>query len=172
MCWYGYPSAQLRSCLGCISGFPNYLFLWLGQIVEGRDSCELLLTRGKVLRTKRKGAVEVKGWAPYDQVYCMNQACEAAGLPPFTLHEFRHTCASALVNHGVPLAYVAAQLGHSDTRMVERYYRHLSPNAQADSVRSLTPKLGISEASKVQALRIAGIWHQFSCGQRILGIKF
>jgi integrase len=143
------------------SGKSRHVYLteeaqaWFCQIVEGRDSCELLLTRGKVLRTKRKGVVEDKGWAPYDQVYCMNQACEAAKLPPFTFHELRHTYASALVNHGVPLAYVAAQLGHSDTRMVERYYGHLSPNAQADSVRSLAPKLGISEAPKVQALKIA-----------------
>ncbi len=143
------------------SGKSRHVFLteeaqaWFSQIVEGRDSCELLLTRGNVLRTKRKGLVEDKGWAPYDQVYCMNQACEAAGLPPFTFHELRHTYASALVNHGVPLAYVAAQLGHSDTRMVERYYGHLSPNAQADSVRTHAPKLGIG-ATKVQPLRFTG----------------
>ena len=142
------------------SGKSRHVYLteeaqaWFSQIIEGRDSCELLLTRGNVLRTKRKGIVEDKGWAPYDQVYCMNQACEAANLPFFTFHELRHTYASALVNHGVPLAYVAAQLGHTDTRMVERYYGHLSPNAQADSVRSLAPKLGISEAPKVQPLKI------------------
>ena len=144
------------------SGQSRHVYLteeaqgWFRELVEGRDSCDLLLTRKNVLRTKRKGLVEDKGWAPYDQVYCMNQACEAAGLPPFTFHELRHTYASALVNHGVPLAYVAAQLGHSDTRMVERYYGHLSPNAQADSVRSLSPKLGISGAPKVQPLKVAG----------------
>lgn len=144
------------------SGKSRHVYLteeaqvWFSQIIEGRDSCELLLTRSNVVRTKRKKAIEEKAWARYDQVYCMNKACEAANLPPFTFHEFRHTYASALVNHGVPLAYVAAQLGHSDTRMVERYYGHLSPNAQADSVRSLAPKLGISEAPKVQTLKIAG----------------
>jgi integrase len=144
------------------SGKSRHVFLteeaqaWFNQIVAGRDSCELLLTRAHVFRTKRKQAIEEKAWAPYDQVYCMNQACEAAKLPPFTFHELRHTYASALVNHGVPLAYVAAQLGHSDTRMVERYYGHLSPNAQADSVRSLAPSLGIGNP-KVQPLKMAGV---------------
>jgi integrase len=142
------------------SGKSRHVYLteeaqaWFSQTVEGRDSCDLLLTRTNVLRTKRKKAIEEKAWAPYDQVYCMNQACEAAELPPFTFHELRHTYASALVNHGVPLAYVAAQLGHTDTRMVERYYGHLSPNAQADSVRSLAPSLGIGNP-KVQPLRAA-----------------
>jgi integrase len=145
------------------SGRPRHIYLteeaqaWFREISGDRDSCELLLTRDRVLRTKRKGIAEGTGWAPYDQVYCMHQACAAAALPPFTFHELRHTYASALVNHGVPLAYVAAQLGHTDTRMVERYYGHLSPNAQADSIRNLAPKLGISETPKVQPLRIAGV---------------
>jgi integrase len=144
------------------SGKSRHIYLtqesqaWFKQITDGRDSCELLLTRREVVRTKRKGLVEETGWAPYDQVYCMHLACEAAKLTFLTFHELRHTYASALVNHGVPLAYVAAQLGHTDTRMVERYYGHLSPNAQAEAIRSLAPKLGISEASKVQALKIAG----------------
>jgi len=143
------------------SGKPRHIYLteeaqaWFKAVVGGRESCALLLTRGQVLRTKRKGISEGIGWAPYDQVYHMHQACEAAALPPFTFHELRHTYASALVNHGVPLAYVAAQLGHSDTRMVERYYGHLCPNAQADSIRNLAPKLGIAEAPKVQILKLA-----------------
>jgi integrase len=145
------------------SGKSRHIYLteeakaWFQGITEGRDSCELLLTRGPVVRTKRKGLVEEAGWAPYDQVYCMHQACEVAKLTLLTFHELRHTYASALVNHGVPLAYVAAQLGHTDTRMVERYYGHLSPNAQADAIRSLAPKLGITEAVKVQTLKISGV---------------
>ncbi len=53
-----------------------------------------------------------------------------------TFHELRQTYASILVNHGVALAYVAAQLGHTDTRMFEQYYGHLCPNAQAEAIRS------------------------------------
>lgn len=125
---------------------------WSQEMTQGRDAVELLLIRGRVVRTKRKGIADGTGWAPYDEVYCMHQACRAADLTPLTFHELRHTYASALVNHGVPLVYVAAQLGHTDTRMVERFYGHLSPNAQAEAVRSLAPKLGISGSPKVQPL--------------------
>jgi hypothetical protein len=33
---------------------------------------------------------------------------------------------------GVPLAVIAAQLGHADIRMVEKHYGHLAPNYVAD----------------------------------------
>jgi len=35
---------------------------------------------------------------------------------------------------GVPLAVIAAQLGHADIRMVEKHYGHLAPNYVADTV--------------------------------------
>ena len=43
---------------------------------------------------------------------------------------------SALAMRGVPMGVIAAQLGHSDTRMTERHYAHLSPNYVADTVRA------------------------------------
>jgi hypothetical protein len=39
----------------------------------------------------------------------------------------RHTYASALAMQGVPMAVIAAQLGHSDTRMTEKHCAHLAP---------------------------------------------
>jgi len=51
---------------------------------------------------------------------------------------------------GVPLAVVAAQLGHADTRMVENHYGHLSPSyIVADTVRATFAALGILEPSNV-----------------------
>lgn len=70
-------------------------------------------------------------------------ACNTAKIEPLTFHELRHTYASNLVNAGVPLAFVAAQLGHVDTRMVELHYGHLAQTAVAESIRTLTPKLGL-----------------------------
>ena len=49
----------------------------------------------------------------------------------------------------VPLAVVAAQLGHSDTRMVEKHYGHLAPNYIADTVRTAFGRLGIVEPSNI-----------------------
>jgi integrase len=60
-------------------------------------------------------------------------ACEAAGIPTFTIHELRHHYASALVAGGLPLLEVAKAMGQSDTRMVEKTYAHLVPGA-ADRV--------------------------------------
>jgi site-specific recombinase XerD len=48
----------------------------------------------------------------------------------------RHSYASRLAMKGVPLAVIAAQLGHSDTRMVEKHFGHLSPGYVADTVRA------------------------------------
>ena len=56
---------------------------------------------------------------------------------------------------GVPLAVVAAQLGHKDTRMVEKHYGHLAPNYVADTVRAAFGPLGIVEPAEVVRLRLA-----------------
>ena len=62
--------------------------------------------------------------------------------------------ASALVNAHLPLAFVAAQLGHSDTRMVEKHYGHLAPSALKDAIRKLAPTLGIFRPGKLDGLKI------------------
>ena len=56
----------------------------------------------------------------------------------------------------MPLAVVAAQLGHADTRMVENHYGHLSPPYIADTVRATFAALGILEPSNVVPMR--GAW--------------
>jgi integrase len=42
----------------------------------------------------------------------------------WTSHEIRHTAISLLCDAGVPLEQVADQVGHVDTRMIQRVYRH------------------------------------------------
>jgi hypothetical protein len=43
---------------------------------------------------------------------------------------------SILAMQAVPMALIARQLGHSDTRMTERHYAHLAPNYVADTIRA------------------------------------
>lgn len=51
--------------------------------------------------------------------------CRRAGLKDVRMHDLRHTFASNLVNAGQSLFVVSRALGHSTTRMSERY-AHLS----------------------------------------------
>ena len=59
--------------------------------------------------------------------------------------------------NGVPLLVVAENLGHADTRMVERHYGHLAPSYVADAIRSGAPRFGIKADRKVVALK--GSWN-------------
>jgi len=71
--------------------------------------------------------------------------------PPNTL---RHTYASLMVMDGVPLMVIARNLGHADTRMVEKHYGHLATSYIREAIRSAKP-LGIGDTAKVVPL--AGI---------------
>jgi len=56
--------------------------------------------------------------------------------------------------NGVPLMVVAKNLGHTDTRMVEKHYGHLAAGYVADAIRADAPKFGIKpEKTNVKALR-------------------
>jgi integrase len=56
---------------------------------------------------------------------------------------------------GAPLMVVAENLGHADTRMVERHYGHLAQSYVADTIRKTAPSFG-TEPSNVERLRSAG----------------
>jgi integrase len=141
------------------SGKPRHIALtaeaaeWFGEQVAGHGAGESLLSRPNAKGMVRKYQSDPLAWGPHDQKKVMAEACIAAKIEPLGFHELRHTYASGLVNAGVPLAYVAAQLGHTDTAMVEKYYGHLSPSALADSIRKLAPVLAISEP-KAMPLKI------------------
>jgi integrase len=57
----------------------------------------------------------------------------AAGLPDVRFHDLRHTFASWLLHHGSSLADVRDLLGHSDSRVTDRY-AHLAPSHLAKAV--------------------------------------
>ncbi len=54
---------------------------------------------------------------------------------------------------GAPLQVVAKNLGHADTRMVEKHYTHLAPSWVADTIRAVAPSLGIKPKGKVTPIR-------------------
>lgn len=95
-------------------------------------------------------------WGQSHQQRPLEAASEIAKIEPaVNFHILRHTYASSLAMNGVPMGVIAAQLGHSDTRMTEKHYAHLSPNYVADTVRAAFPDLGIVEKSKVSRIKIS-----------------
>lgn len=96
-------------------------------------------------------------WGKSHQAWPLIDASAFAKIePPATFHILRHTYASALAMRGVPMGVIAAQLGHSDTRMTEKHYAHLTPSHVADTIRaSLPPRAGFVK-SDVALLRREG----------------
>jgi hypothetical protein len=54
--------------------------------------------------------------------------------------------------NGVPPLVVAKNLGHSDTRMVEKHYGHLAPGYIVDAIRAGAPKFGFKRDRKIVTL--------------------
>ncbi len=85
-------------------------------------------------------------WAPSNQNRPMKAACRGARIEPEgNFHCLRHTYASHAIMNGAPLLVVAKNLGHADTRMVEKHYGHLAPSYIADAIRAVAPRFGLPE---------------------------
>ena len=83
-------------------------------------------------------------WKHSDQYRAINAASAAAEITPaIGFHILRHTYASWLAMKGVPMAVIAAQLGHADTRITEKHYAHLGPSYVAQTVRAAFEDLGL-----------------------------
>jgi integrase len=110
-------------------------------VCAGRAGRELLFRNGD------------REWRKSEQNRPMIAACEHAKIAPaVSFHALRHTWASLAVMAGVPLLVIAKNLGHADTRMVERHYGHLAPSYVAEAIRAGAPRFG-AVASNVKPLR-------------------
>lgn len=142
------------------SGKPRHVVLteegaaFFKGAVAGLDVGALIFTHEAFDGRKWKASKVQRAWRKSEQQRPMNAACKAAQIAPLGFHQLRHSYASALVNAGVPLAFIAEQLGHSDTRMVEKHYGHLAPSALKEAIRKLAPKLGIHTDARVEHLKI------------------
>jgi integrase len=87
-------------------------------------------------------------WGKSHQARPIEEASARAKIsPPANFHVTRHTWASHAVMNGVPLLVVAKNLGHSDTRMVEKHYGHLAPSYVADAIRAGAPRFGVKPSN-------------------------
>ncbi|MDR4305677.1 site-specific integrase [Chelatococcus sambhunathii] len=83
-------------------------------------------------------------WKPATYQRPFKAALDRAKIENLTLHELRHSYASAMVKAGAPLLVVAHALGHSDTRMCEKHYAHLAPSYVAETIRRTAPDLKVA----------------------------
>jgi integrase len=115
---------------------------FFAAIAPGRSGAEILLRKSDGGR-----------WMKSNQARPMVEACARARIEPAAnFHCLRHTYASHAVMAGAPLIVVARNLGHADTRMVEKHYGHLSASYVADAIRAAAPRFGIAGDRNVASI--------------------
>lgn len=57
-----------------------------------------------------------------------NKYCKQAGVKQIRIHDFRHSCASFLINNGASIVLVSKYLGHSKISITLDTYTHLYKN--------------------------------------------
>ena len=133
------------------SGKPRHIVLskegqkFFSRMITGKKPDDFIFTRPDGGR-----------WGTSHQHRPFKSAIARAKVGDLAFHELRHTYASRLIMGGAPLSVVAGQLGHSDTRMIEKHYGHLSPSFRADSIRASFGEIGILGPSSVTPFREIG----------------
>lgn len=121
------------------------------QLCAGRDGTESIF-RGA------DGSI----WNKSDQARPMRTAlCSSPDHTPISFHALRHTWASLAAMNGVPLMVVAKNLGHADTRMVEKHYGHFAPSYVTDAIRADAPALPAPYSAATRFMR--------ACAARAVG---
>ena len=96
-------------------------------------------------------------WRKAHQTRPMHEACSRAGITPAaSFHALRHTYASLTIMSGAPLIVVARNLGHTDTKMVEQHYGHLTASYVANEIRRAAPRFGFETEGNVTPIAAPG----------------
>lgn len=74
---------------------------------------------------------------PRNAFRALRTAAKRAGLPDAGLHTLRHTAASVMLSHGVPLKVVSDILGHSSIAITGDVYGHVSPDVSREAIATL-----------------------------------
>lgn len=72
--------------------------------------------------------------------YQKNKDCKLAGVKQIRIHDFRHSCASLLINSGATINVVAKYLGHTKIDETLNTYSHLFKN-QMNEIINIINKL-------------------------------
>ena len=66
-----------------------------------------------------------------------NQYCELSGLKQIRIHDFRHSCASYLINKGASITLVSKYLGHSKSSITLDVYTHFYKSELIEIINNL-----------------------------------
>lgn len=66
-----------------------------------------------------------------------NNYCKAAGVKQIRIHDFRHSCATLLINRGASIALVSKYLRHSKISTTANIYIHLYKSELDDMIKTL-----------------------------------
>lgn len=127
---------------------------------RGRSSSDLMFQNtgrqkraSKQFSGRKRVSVDDGAWRQSEQLRPMIEACARANVvPAIGFHGLRHTWASHSVMNGMPLIVVAKNLGHADTRMVEKHYGHLSPSFTKEAIRAGAPQFGYESESNLVSI--------------------
>ncbi len=72
---------------------------------------------------------------------------EQAGLPRITPHGLRHSCASLLMQAGVPVKAISERLGHSSVNITLNVYAHLVEDMQHDAALAMSALIAPPKAA-------------------------
>lgn len=67
----------------------------------------------------------------------MKKYAEKAGLEPIHVHDLRHSHASYLIHHGVPITTISRRLGHANANITLSVYAHMYIESENDVVSML-----------------------------------
>lgn len=73
------------------------------------------------------------------------------GLKHLRFHDLRHSCASLLLAHDVPMKAIQEWLGHSNFTITANLYSHLEYNAKVNSAETIARVLGGKSEDKPEA---------------------
>lgn len=66
-----------------------------------------------------------------------NEYCKKANVKQIRIHDFRHSCASLLINQGASIALVSKYLGHADISITLKTYTHMFKSELDDMINIL-----------------------------------
>lgn len=112
------------------------------QVLPGKGGKDLMFPRP-----------DGRAWEKSHQTRRMIDASVKAKIEPaISFNILRHTHASQLAMAGVPMAFIAKQLGNS-VKICEKHYAKIAPSCVGEAVRKSFPVLGINKGNNVEVFK-------------------